>query len=78
MKVGHLGTVDVYLRSDVDCEIQRLKAGWLLLTCSCLIIRQFLELKTSCFSANLWRANLFFLFGFVRPMFLTFFCVDEV
>ncbi len=47
---------------------------WLLWTFGCLIIRQFLELKTSCFSANLWCANLFFfLFGFVRPVFLIFF-----
>ena len=27
VKIGHLGTVDVYLRSDVDCEVQRLEAG---------------------------------------------------
>ena len=27
VKIGHLGTVVVYLRSDVDCEIQRLEAG---------------------------------------------------
>ncbi len=55
---------------------------WLLWTSSCLIIRQFLELKTSFFSANCWRANLFFpnlflcdLFFFLMVFFL---CVDEV
>jgi hypothetical protein len=32
---------------------------WLLWTSSCLITRQFLKSKTSCVSANLWRANSF-------------------
>ncbi len=27
VKVGHLETVVVYLRSDSDCEIQRVEAG---------------------------------------------------
>ncbi len=27
VKIGHLETVVVYLRSDLDCEIQRLEAG---------------------------------------------------
>ncbi len=27
VKIGHFGTVVVYNRSDVDCEIQRLEAG---------------------------------------------------
>jgi hypothetical protein len=35
---------------------------WLLWTSSCLITRQFLKSKTSCVSANLWRANSFFFF----------------
>jgi hypothetical protein len=26
-KIGHLGTVVVYLWSDLECEIQRLEAG---------------------------------------------------
>ncbi len=44
VKVGHLETVVVYLWSDLDCEIQRLRLGWLLLTFSCPNIKQFLEL----------------------------------
>jgi hypothetical protein len=49
---------------------------WLLWTSSCLIIRQFLESKTSCFSANLWRANLFFSYLILCDLcFLRFFSV---
>ncbi len=76
MKIGHLGTVVVYLWSDVDCEIRRLEAG---LTLAALILDSFWSRKRRVLSANLWRADLFFLFfGFVRLMLSVFFCVDAV
>ena len=55
------------------------RLGWLLLTFSRSVIRQFLELKTSCYSVNLWRANLFFSYSFSCAICVfNFFCVGEV
>ena len=49
VKIGHLETVVVYFEAMQTVKFSGSRLIWLLLTFSCLIIGQFLELKTSCF-----------------------------